>query len=395
LMIVRTLSKPEYSLFAIANSMQTTVNVLADLGITIGVRSIGGRVWNDRERFGQLLNTALLLRKSFALVSIGICLPLAIWMLRKNGADWQATILLCCLIVAGILPLLKSSILRAVPDLHGEYRRIQKLDLGNAILRVLAIGILALSRMNAVLVASIAVVVNWITMLCFTRWARDHADFNASINADDRRELWRLSIRILPNNIFFCIQGQVTLLILTLAGNPTGIADVTALGRLSALLTVFSLAFNSVLTPRFARCQNLKRLPRLYLGLIAGTALIIAPVALAGWFMPGPLLWLLGTGYSGLKGECGWAVSTACVVQLVTALHQLNSARAWIRITTIMHAPLTIAAQVLVLALLDVSNLHGVLVFGFLTSLTTLPTLIADAYIGLRDQRKLVNQLPT
>jgi hypothetical protein len=70
LMIVRTLSKPEYALFAIANSMQVTGNLLADIGIGIGVRSIGGRVWNDPARFGQLLNTTLGLRRQFAVVSL-------------------------------------------------------------------------------------------------------------------------------------------------------------------------------------------------------------------------------------------------------------------------------------------------------------------------------------
>src|ERR1043166_4716325 len=63
LLIVRSLSKSEYALFAIANSMQVACTQLADLGVGIGVRSIGGRVWQDRWRFGQLLNTALGLRR--------------------------------------------------------------------------------------------------------------------------------------------------------------------------------------------------------------------------------------------------------------------------------------------------------------------------------------------
>ena len=77
LLIVRTLLKQEYALFIVCNSMQTTCNLFADWGTSIGLRSIGGRVWNDRYRFGQLLNTALGLRWQFALVSFVICLPLA------------------------------------------------------------------------------------------------------------------------------------------------------------------------------------------------------------------------------------------------------------------------------------------------------------------------------
>src|SRR5882724_3546368 len=68
LIIVHSLSKPEYALFAITNSMLTACSSLADVGIGTGVRSIGGRVCGDRYRFGQLVNTALALRKRFALV---------------------------------------------------------------------------------------------------------------------------------------------------------------------------------------------------------------------------------------------------------------------------------------------------------------------------------------
>ena len=164
---------------------------------------------------------------------------------------------------------------------------------------------------------------------------------------------------------------------------------MTALGRLSALLTVFSVAFGSVLVPRFARCQDATRLPRLYLGLTGAMVLSVVPIALAGWLTPEPLLWLLGTRYSDLQSECGWAVSSACITQIAMAMYQLNRAKSWIRIGALWHAPLTIVIQVVALTILDVSHLHGVIVFGFLTSLTPLPTGVADACLGLREQRRI------
>ena len=49
ILVVRTMAKEQYALYAITNQMQTACNLLADLGIGIGVRSIGGRVWQDRD----------------------------------------------------------------------------------------------------------------------------------------------------------------------------------------------------------------------------------------------------------------------------------------------------------------------------------------------------------
>ena len=55
ILLVRYLDQRDYAFFTIANTMQGTINVLADIGISIGLVSIGGRVWQDRQRFGELI----------------------------------------------------------------------------------------------------------------------------------------------------------------------------------------------------------------------------------------------------------------------------------------------------------------------------------------------------
>src|SRR3954465_7902384 len=63
ILVIRQLDQREYGYFTIANTMQGTLNLLADIGISIGLVSIGGRVWRDRHRFGQLITTAQHLRR--------------------------------------------------------------------------------------------------------------------------------------------------------------------------------------------------------------------------------------------------------------------------------------------------------------------------------------------
>ena len=142
LLILRTLSKQDYALFAVTNGMQTACDLLANVGISMGLASIGGRVYQDPHRFGQLLNTARGLRHKFALVAFPCCLPVAAWMLLRNGAAPWVAIALCLTIVLTVIPVLESSIWQTSPLMHGEYRRIQKLDLGNAGLRFSLIGLL-------------------------------------------------------------------------------------------------------------------------------------------------------------------------------------------------------------------------------------------------------------
>ena len=59
ILIVRTLSKQEYAYYTIANSLQSTMNILADNGISAGMMSIGGKIYTDDNQLAQLLNTGI------------------------------------------------------------------------------------------------------------------------------------------------------------------------------------------------------------------------------------------------------------------------------------------------------------------------------------------------
>jgi O-antigen/teichoic acid export membrane protein len=384
LLIVRSLSKSEYALFAIANSMQTTCNLLADCGIGIGLRAIGGRVWNDRKLFSELLNTALSLRRSWAAISLSIGVPLAGWMLWRNGAQaWQIAGFAVALVV-GVIPLLSSTVHGVAPQLHGEYRRIQSLDLGAGMFRVLLIGALAVSKINALLAVMVGVAGNWLQAIYYRRWAHRHADPQAAINAEHRRELIGFSVQWLPNVIFFCFQGQVTLLILSLFGSSTNIADLTALGRLAVLFTVFSAITTTLLAPRFARCQERAALTSLYLSLVGAAVSLLLPMFVVIWLWPEPFLSLLGDQYRGLARECVWVVGTGLVAQLGIVLWSLNSSKGWIGWQSVGYIPAILTVQVGAALLLDLTRFDDLLLFNLLTAAAPLPMSVADAWRGLR-----------
>lgn len=385
LIIIRALPKTEYALFAIANSMQVACTQLADLGIGIGVRSIGGKIWTDRVRLGQLVNTALGLRRQFATVSMIVCVPILAWLLQRNHASALQTVALCVVVIAAAIPLLGISVWTAVLLLHGDYKRVQKQDLCIAGLRVGLVGALALSRISAVLAAAVGLVNNVIQATFVRRWARTIADPQASKNLNDRRELLRLSRKSLPNTIFFCFQGQITIFILTLLGSPTGIADITALGRLALLFSVFAVMFGNVLVPRFARCQNRNRLGKLYFVLIGGTTLALGPICIAAGLFPAPFLWLLGNKYAGLERECVWVIGAGCISQIAAAMWALNSSKAWINIQSKGYIAVVIFIQVLLAMIIDLRQFHNVVLFAVATAAAPIPLQIIDAFIGLRN----------
>jgi hypothetical protein len=305
-------------------------------------------------------------------------------MMRRNGASTTVAIVLCFVVVVGATPLLASSIWRYSPWLHGEHRRIQKLDLGNAALRLTIIGTLTMAWMNATLALLAGAIGNWIQATFLRYWARDHANNMAPINKDDQRELIRLSLKSFPNVVFFCFQGQVTLLILSLIGNSTGIADVSALGRIAALFGVFSVTFANVLVPKFARCQEPKRLTQLYFLLIGGTVFVLLSLSICVWFYPQPFLWLLGRKYITLEPECRLVVVTGCIEQMAGVMWGLNSSKAWIRIQSSLFVPTILVSQVVAASCLDLLSFHSVLVFNLVTAASPILIYVIDAYLGLQ-----------
>jgi hypothetical protein len=58
--------------------------------------------------------------------------------------------------------------------------------------------------------------------LMLRRYARDVIDLRAEENADDRRAMIGFIRNQAPNAIFFCLQGQITILLITIFGHRAG-----------------------------------------------------------------------------------------------------------------------------------------------------------------------------
>src|SRR6266705_6354955 len=159
ILIVRTLAERDYAYFTIANTMQGTLSVLADIGISVGLISIGGRVWQDRYRFGQLVNTALALRKYLGAMVILVGAPGLWFLLFRNGAPALYTLVLVILVAATVGVQLSNDVLSVVPRLRSDIARIQKIDFIGATVRLLALLILMYIYLNAGVAIAIATAV--------------------------------------------------------------------------------------------------------------------------------------------------------------------------------------------------------------------------------------------
>src|SRR5438874_13115790 len=229
ILLIRMLEQREYAFFTIANTMQGTLNLLADVGISVGLVSIGGRVWQDRPRFSQLISTALHLRRRLALAAAIAVTPLLYFMLAKNGASLNYTALLIIVVLIGLAIQLDIGVLGVIPRLRADIGVIQGIDLFGAILRLTILLLLAFIFLNAGIAVTVSTVVIFAQYLLLRRYSATVIDFGAPQNADDRKTMLGLIGSQAANAVFYCFQGQITILLIScLARHSSSVAKVGA-----------------------------------------------------------------------------------------------------------------------------------------------------------------------
>ena len=384
ILLIRHLDQREYAYFTIANSMQGTLNILADIGISIGLVSIGGRVWQDRSRFGQLVNTALGLRRKLGAVAIVIVTPILYFMLIKNGASVSYSALLIAAVLFGLIVQLSIGVLSVVPRLRSDVRQIQRIDMTGAVARFLALLLLMFLFLNGAVAVAVGSAILLLQYRLLRKYVAGVVDLDAPQNPEDAAAMHGFIRSQAANAIFFCLQGQITVFLITIFSREvTSIAEVGALGRLAMIFAVLSNLLANVFAPAFARCQNLRKLGWQYAaiaGAVAGFSLLIIAVAA---FLPRQFLFVLGGKYAHLEQELLLMVAGAVITVMAGTLWSLNAAKAWIAHSW-LNIPLTLATQLALIPYVDFSTVRGVLTFNLISGVPSLLLNLVLSYRGFR-----------
>ncbi len=384
ILIVRTLEQREYAYFTIANTMQGTINLLADIGISVGLVSIGGRIWQDRHRFGELINTALSLRKKLGALVVVAVTPVMYFMLVKNGASISYTALLIVVVLIGLGFQLSIGVLGVVPRLRADIGRIQVIDITAAVGRLLALAGLLFVFLNAGIAVAVASAVSLLQYAMLRNYAAGVIDLDAPENSEDRHSIVRLIKHLAANSVFYCFQGQITIFLISFfARHATAVAEVGALGRLAMIFSVFTNLLTNVFVPAFARCQNKGKMRWLYAAIIGGVVAFSLSIISGAWIFPDEFLFVLGSKYAHLHRELLLMVAGAVLSALTGTFWALNASKAWVS-GAWLYIPLTLVTQIVLIPYTDFSSVAGVLIFNLLSAIPNLLLNIVMSYRGFR-----------
>jgi O-antigen/teichoic acid export membrane protein len=384
ILIVRYLPRREYALYTLGNTMLATILNLSDSGISSAIIAIGGQIWQDDHRLSRLMKTGLQLRRSLALVASPIFIPVLIWLLLRTGASPSRTVLLTAIVLVGGGLELVTRIYSAALRLKSEIRQIQNQALIGAAVKLAAVLVGLLFWFN-VEVALFAMFAGYAVQYLMLRgWARRNLDERALGDPKMRSDILVVVKKQSPQTVYWCLQGQITVWLISIFGNADRLAEVGALGRLAVVFAIVGSVASEILFPAFARIRDIRLLRRRYIQMMLAFSAI--SFGLVGVIAAFPSVFaLLGDQYSHLTSE-GLLMAVSTVLGAIASLAWgLNSSRAWI-LPPIKFIVFSILIQIVLVKFLDLSVVRGVIL---LSILSMFPCVVWAIAFGLLQISKL------
>lgn len=394
ILIIRLLPVEEYAFYTLANAMLGTMTVLADGGISAGVMTEGGKVWQDKKKLGAVLSTGLYLRHKFAIYSLLVCLPVLYYLLTANGANIITTLLITAAMIPAFYASLSDSLLQIVPKLHQNILPLQKNQMAVGISR------LFLTTLTIFIfpLAYIMILANGLSRILgnikLRKIAYNLADKNPSvINFVVKKDILVIVSKTMPGNIYYALSGQVTIWLISIFGSTENIAEIGALSRLTMLLVVINILISTLIIPRFSRLDSTnKEIVKLFTKLIVILLIICVFVIITLSFFTPFLLQILGSEYSHLNYEFNLLIISTCASFLSSTIYGLLANRGII-LNPYLFYSVVLISQVTCLIIFDISLISGVIYFGIFPAIVGFIFRIIHFYYTMNKSSKQLKQL--
>lgn len=389
-LIIRALDKTEYGYYTIAFSVFVMLTQLSDIGVSIGLNTIGGRNWYDKEKFSSLIVTAESIRRRIILyITIPITIYGIIIYLNNSNNIINSVSLLAIVVLTGFLEI-ERLVLLTIPKFYGNIKFIRNNELMGSAAKLLLVIVAALFFKNPIYFL-LPVFVATAVQLRFLRLEKKyHIQENVIVNKEFKTEIIGYIKSNALNTFYYIFQGQLFILFLTIFGTVTNIAEIGALSRFSVIFNVVNSLFLNYFVPDFAKAKGYHQTKKKFLVIISFYLFIGTLIIIVFSLMPHFFLFILGNEYYGLEEELILIMISSSVINLLGVLWQLNASKGWVKYIW-LYTPLTILSQILLIQILNLSTLKGIILFNIYSQLPGLMCITAILVNGLLELKIISN----
>ena len=389
ILVIRILSTEEYALYTLANTMLGTMVVLSDGGISAGVMAQAAGVWKDKEKLGAVIVTGFDLRKKFAVLSLLVSIPLLLILLRHKDASWLMSILIVLVLIPAFISMLSTNLLETPAKLKQDIIPLQKNQLGVNFGRLLILTTLFVFPWTFVAILASGITQVWGNYR-LRKIVAPYLDLKQKVSIIYRKNILRLVKRTLPEAIYYCISGQLTIWILAIFGSTDSLAEIGALSRIAIALNLITIMFKTLIVPRFARLNNEFRLVRnRFLSIQAILILIFCVIIGIVLLFGTEILWVLGPKYNGLEKELTLVMAGSSLGVFSALTYSTCVSRSWV-MNPVISIPINVLTIIGAIVFLNVATLYGVLIFNIIVAAVHM---IMNSTYGIYKVHTMKNQV--
>jgi O-antigen/teichoic acid export membrane protein len=365
---VRLLPIPEYAKFAVVFATLGTITVLMDISFSTTLLPLIGERIDDRQLIADYVASLRQLAHWLYLLVAPVTIVVFPIFVHRQQWSWRVvTGMVVILLLASWCSRVSGAygaVLIVRRDRKSWYRAQMISSLGTLTLLGVVHALHALNAFSAILVNVTGII---FLALTYFLHARGLLGVAGSPSAEKRKAVVHLALPSVPNVIFYALQGQISMLLITLFGHASEVASIGALGRLSQIFALFSQMSPLLIEPYFARLPR-GRLQRHYLGCVAVMVLFCLFIAGLARAFPEIFLWILGSNYSSLRYEVFLIMTASSIAYLSSGLSFIHYARRfvywWNGMAVIV---LTVAVEICFICKADLSSIRSILMMNLWT----------------------------
>lgn len=376
LWLVNLMPVREYALYTFALSFLTFLAVFSDLGVSNALLFFRRETRASGASFDPYVRAAYRIR--YGLLALGAVVAIAFMAVsgHERGFAGAEIGILAVALVAAVWTQVGAAIALLQMHLAGLLRPSYWAEVcGNAARLAAVAAMWAASARWAWLAVLTGVIGSWLTKAIATRNGPTLRPASpADEPAAERAALLGIARMVLPMSLsaaYFAIQAPLTVWLSVAFAGTQSVAEVGALGRLGIIFGLVSSFVGTVFLPRLSVVTDDAHYFRRHVQFCGLLVAFGGAVIGMAWLVPEWFLLLLGPSYAGL-GSGVLLISVSSVLATWGGyMVAINNARGWVRFQP---AALGIfaAAQVSMIAILDLSTTSGVLYYGLWSNLAGL-----------------------
>jgi O-antigen/teichoic acid export membrane protein len=373
LLCVRLLPPGEYAKFVVVFGVQGTLLLIMDANLSGTLIPLIGERVGDRRLIADYVATLRQLAFWAYLFVCGCFIFIYPQLVKHRNWNWRTVVAMIGILLVSTWALRVSTLYGAVlimlRDRGWWYR-------GQLISALGTLALLLISWAGHWLSAFQAIIYNVIGLAfvaCFY-WlrARKLLSTTGQISVEKRGAIIRLALPSMPGALFYAVQGQIPLFLITFLGHTTGVAGIGALARLGQIFSLLQQGNPLLVEPYFAKLPKERLLRSYTITLLLGAVLSFVIFSLSVTF-PQVFLWILGPQYAGLAYEVRLVIAASSVSFVNGLLWTMHTARRFVYWWTLgANLGFTLLVQVAFIRFSDVGTLRSVLWMGLAMNIVSI-----------------------